>query len=86
MKPHVLVKKVIKFDHVSFSYPDKPILSDFNLLIQNKDRIGIVGENGKGKSTLLNLIAGELQADSGKVDIGENYPNRLFLANYQRIR
>lgn len=64
-------KKVIKFDHVSFSYPDKPILSDFNLLIQNKDRIGIVGENGKGKSTLLNLIAGELQADCGKVDIGE---------------
>lgn len=64
-------KKVIKFDHVSFSYPDKPILSDFNLLIQNKDRIGIVGENGKGKSTLLNLIAGELQADSGKVDVGE---------------
>ena len=64
-------KKVIKFDHVSFSYPDKPILSDFNLLIQNKDRIGIVGENGKGKSTLLNLIAGKLQADSGKVDIGE---------------
>ncbi|MFZ1757923.1 MAG: ABC-F family ATP-binding cassette domain-containing protein [Streptococcus suis] len=64
-------KKVIKFDHVSFSYPDKPILSDFNLLIQNKDCIGIVGENGKGKSTLLNLIAGELQADSGKVDVGE---------------
>ncbi|HEM3561163.1 ABC-F family ATP-binding cassette domain-containing protein [Streptococcus suis] len=64
-------KKVINFDHVSFSYPDKPILSDFNLLIQNKDRIGIVGDNGKGKSTLLNLIAGELQADSGKVDIGE---------------
>lgn len=64
-------KKVIKFDHVSFSYPDKPILSDFNLLIQNKDRIGIVGENGKGKSTLLNLIAGELKADSGKVDVGE---------------
>ena len=64
-------KKVINFDHVSFSYPDKPILSDFNLLIQNKDRIGIVGENGKGKSTLLNLIAGKLQADSGKVDIGE---------------
>ncbi|HFR3426206.1 TPA: ABC-F family ATP-binding cassette domain-containing protein [Streptococcus suis] len=64
-------KKVINFEHVSFSYPDKPILKDFNLLIQNKDRIGIVGDNGKGKSTLLNLIAGDLQADSGKVDIGE---------------
>ncbi|HEL1564669.1 ABC-F family ATP-binding cassette domain-containing protein [Streptococcus suis] len=64
-------KKVINFENVSFSYPDKPILKDFNLLIQNKDRIGIVGDNGKGKSTLLNLIAGDLLADSGKVDIGE---------------
>ncbi|HEM3702955.1 TPA: ABC-F family ATP-binding cassette domain-containing protein [Streptococcus suis] len=64
-------KKVIKFENVSFSYPNKPILKDFNLLIQNKDRIGIVGDNGKGKSTLLNLIAGDLHADSGKVDIGE---------------
>ncbi|HFI0724966.1 TPA: ABC-F family ATP-binding cassette domain-containing protein [Streptococcus suis] len=64
-------KKVINFEKVSFSYPDKPILKDFNLLIQNKDRIGIVGDNGKGKSTLLNLIAGDLQADSGRVDIGE---------------
>ncbi|HEM6020399.1 ABC-F family ATP-binding cassette domain-containing protein [Streptococcus suis] len=64
-------KKVINFENVSFSYPNKPILKDFNLLIQNKDRIGIVGDNGKGKSTLLNLIAGDLQADSGKVDIGE---------------
>ncbi|HEM4176862.1 TPA: ABC-F family ATP-binding cassette domain-containing protein [Streptococcus suis] len=64
-------KKVINFENVSFSYPDKPILANFNLLIQNKDRIGIVGDNGKGKSTLLNLIAGDLQADSGKVDIGE---------------
>lgn len=64
-------KKIINFENVSFSYPDKPILADFNLLIQNKDRIGIVGDNGKGKSTLLNLISGDLQADSGKVDIGE---------------
>ncbi|HEL2384005.1 TPA: ABC-F family ATP-binding cassette domain-containing protein [Streptococcus suis] len=64
-------KKVINFENVSFSYPNKPILANFNLLIQNKDRIGIVGDNGKGKSTLLNLIAGDLQADSGKVDIGE---------------
>ncbi|MDG4505116.1 ABC-F family ATP-binding cassette domain-containing protein [Streptococcus suis] len=64
-------KKVINFENVSFSYPDNPILKDFNLLIQNKDRIGIVGDNGKGKSTLLNLIAGDLHADSGKVDIGE---------------
>lgn len=64
-------KKVIEFTNVSFAYPDKPILQDFNLLVQNKDRIGIVGDNGKGKSTLLNLIAGEVTAQSGTVSIGE---------------
>lgn len=64
-------KKVIEFTNVSFAYPDKPILQDFNLLVQNKDRIGIVGDNGKGKSTLLNLIASEVTAQSGTVSIGE---------------
>jgi ATP-binding cassette subfamily F protein uup len=64
-------KKVVNFENVAFSFPGKPILSDFNLLIQNKDRIGIVGDNGVGKSTLLNLITGELQPSSGKIDIGE---------------
>lgn len=64
-------KKVISFENVSFAYPNKLILNDFNLLIQNKDRIGIVGDNGMGKSTLLNLIAGELIADSGNISIGE---------------
>lgn len=65
-------KKVINFENVSFAYDaNKPILSDFNLIIQNKDRIGIVGDNGVGKSTLLNLITGELSPSSGKIDIGE---------------
>ncbi|EHJ52621.1 ABC-F family ATP-binding cassette domain-containing protein [Streptococcus macacae] len=64
-------KKVVQFEHVNFAYPNKPILNDFNLLIQNKDRIGIVGENGVGKSTLLNLISGSLQPKAGKIDIGE---------------
>ncbi|MHC5924210.1 ATP-binding cassette domain-containing protein, partial [Streptococcus pyogenes] len=52
-------KKVVEFEHVNFSYPGKPIVQDFSLLIKNADRIGIVGDNGKGKSTLLNLIAGQ---------------------------
>lgn len=64
-------KKVISFENVNFSYPGKPILSNFNLLIQNADRIGIVGDNGKGKSTLLNLIAGDLTPDAGKISVGE---------------
>ena len=64
-------KKVIEFKDVSFAFENKPILQDFNLLVQNKDRIGIVGDNGVGKSTLLNLIAERLQPQSGQVIIGE---------------
>lgn len=64
-------KKVINFENVSFAFPDKQILTDFNPLVQNKDRIGIVGDNGIGKSTLLNLINGDLQPTSGKLEIGE---------------
>ncbi|MGO2939910.1 MAG: ABC-F family ATP-binding cassette domain-containing protein [Pseudolactococcus laudensis] len=65
-------KKVINFNHVNFAYDaDKVILKDFNLLVQNTDRIGIVGNNGTGKSTLLNLISGDLVPDSGLVEIGE---------------
>jgi len=65
-------KKVVNFDHVDFAYEDgKQILSDFNLIMQNRDRIGIVGDNGVGKSTLLNLINGDLVPSSGILDIGE---------------
>lgn len=65
-------KKVVNFDHVDFAYEDgKPILSDFNLIMQNRDRIGIVGDNGVGKSTLLNLINGDLVPSAGILDIGE---------------
>lgn len=64
-------KKVISFSHVDFAYENMPILSDFNLLIQNKDRIGIVGDNGVGKSTLLNLMTKRLEPSAGVVEIGE---------------
>ena len=64
-------KKVIEFQNVDFAYDQKPILSQFSFLIQNKDRIGIVGDNGVGKSTLLNLIAGKLQPQVGQLIIGE---------------
>ena len=64
-------KKVIEFQNIDFAYEQKPILSQFSLLIQNKDRIGIVGDNGVGKSTLLNLIAGKLQPQAGQLIIGD---------------
>ena len=65
-------KKVVNFEHVDFAYEDgKQILRDFNLIMQNRDRIGIVGDNGVGKSTLLNLINGDLVPTAGVLDIGE---------------
>lgn len=65
-------KKVVNFEHVDFAYEDgKQILSDFNLIMQNRDRIGIIGDNGVGKSTLLNLINGDLVPTAGVLDIGE---------------
>ena len=64
-------KKVIEFQNVDFAYDQKPILYQFSLLIQNKDRIGIVGDNGVGKSTLLNLIVGKLRPQAGQLIIGE---------------
>lgn len=64
-------KKVIHFEDLSFAYGDRQLIKDFNLIIQNKDRIGIVGDNGVGKSTLLNLINGDLEPTSGKLDIGD---------------
>ena len=66
-----LGKKVINFENAAFVFPDRPIFSDLNWIVQNKSRVGIVGDNGVGKSTLLNIIAGELELTSGTMDIGE---------------
>ncbi|HEL0641179.1 TPA: ABC-F family ATP-binding cassette domain-containing protein [Streptococcus equi subsp. zooepidemicus] len=64
-------KKVINFKEVSFAYGDQAIIEHFNLIIQNKDRIGIVGANGAGKTTLLSLMTGDLKPTAGQLEIGE---------------
>lgn len=66
-----LGKKVINFEDAAFSFPDRTIFSDFSWIVQNKSRVGIVGDNGVGKSTLLNIIAGELELTAGSMSIGE---------------
>lgn len=65
-----LGKKTISLEHVFKHYGEKTIVHDFSYTLLRDDRIGIVGHNGAGKSTLLRLIAGELEPDSGCVDIG----------------
>lgn len=66
-----LGKKVLEIKEASYEIVEKPILKDFDLLIQSRERLGITGENGAGKSTLLNLIDGKLELDSGEIELGE---------------
>ncbi|MEG0732466.1 MAG: ABC-F family ATP-binding cassette domain-containing protein [Vagococcus sp.] len=66
-----LGKKVLEIKDANFTISEKTILSNFDLLVQSKERLGITGENGAGKSTLLNLIAGKHQLDSGIIELGE---------------
>ncbi|NMH72215.1 ABC-F family ATP-binding cassette domain-containing protein [Bacillus sp. RO2] len=65
-----LGKKVMEIEDVSLQFGNKVILKHVNLLIKQKDRIGIVGPNGVGKSTLLNIFAQKISPDHGKVDVG----------------
>ena len=63
--------KVVEFVKVSKSYPNKPILNKFDYNFNRAERIGIIGKNGTGKSTFLNILAGIDEPDSGKVIVGE---------------
>jgi ATP-binding cassette subfamily F protein uup len=63
----VKTKTVIDAEHVFKSFTDRPIIKDFTLRIQRGDRIGLVGANGTGKTTLLKLLTGELKPDAGTV-------------------
>ncbi|AQS53086.1 Energy-dependent translational throttle protein EttA [Jeotgalibaca dankookensis] len=66
-----LGRRVFQLEDVTLKAGDKTILEHFNHIFQAKDRIGIVGENGSGKTTILNLLAREKEAASGIVTVGE---------------
>lgn len=66
-----LGSKILELHKISKSYPGKPILDKFEYNFLKGERIGIIGKNGTGKSTFLNLLTGEDQPDSGKVVVGD---------------
>lgn len=66
-----LGKKIIEINNISKSFKDKTLIKDFSYIFTKEDRIGIVGENGVGKTTFINMLRGKLMPDSGSIEVGE---------------
>jgi ABC transport system ATP-binding/permease protein len=85
-------KAVITAEKVSKSFGDRVIIKDFTLRVQRGDRIGIVGANGTGKTTLLKLLTGDLEADSGSIVLAKTLTGividqqRQLLSPEKRVR
>jgi ATP-binding cassette subfamily F protein uup len=66
-----LGKKIVELEHVSKSFPGVKLIEDFSYKFQRFEKVGIVGKNGTGKSTFLNLLTQTLTPDSGAIEIGQ---------------
>ncbi|HWV33320.1 MAG TPA: ABC-F family ATP-binding cassette domain-containing protein [Dyadobacter sp.] len=66
-----LGSKIIELENISKGFGERELIKNFEYTFRRGDRIGVVGKNGMGKSTLLNMITGELQPDKGKISTGE---------------
>ena len=64
-------KKTIEFHHVSKSYGDRELIKDFDYIVLKNQRLGIIGPNGCGKSTLVKMLTGIVEPDEGHIEIGE---------------
>ena len=88
----VKTKSVIVADHVNKKFGERTIIRDFSLRIQRGDRIGLVGGNGTGKTTLLKMLTGELAPDSGTVTLAKTLSGvmidqqRSLLSPEKRVR
>ncbi len=65
-------KKILELDKVAKSFGGKEVILPFSYVFQRGERIGIIGENGAGKSTFLNMITQQLAPDSGEIEVGQN--------------
>lgn len=64
-------KKTIEFHNVTKQYDNKPLINQFNYIVLKNQRLGIIGPNGCGKTTLMKLITGRIQPDEGEIVIGD---------------
>ncbi len=76
-------KRIVEVEHLTYTLPNgRVLIDDLSLLIQRGDKIGLIGPNGVGKSTLLRVLLGEIKADSGKFIEGTN----LQVAYFDQLR
>lgn len=78
-------KIVLKVEHLSKGFDGKEVIKNFNIEIHKGDRIGVIGNNGRGKTTLLKLLAGVLSPDKGKVEEGHQVSISYFPQNHSEI-
>ena len=78
LKGSRLGRQVFELKDATKQFSDKIIISDFDLLVKPGDRMGIIGKNGTGKSTLLNILAGKIPLDSGDRMIGQTVKVAYF--------
>lgn len=71
-------RRVIEAEGLTKTYGDKLIVKDFSIRVLRGDRVAFVGPNGVGKTTLLKMLTGEVQPDSGKVSLGTNLEIAVF--------
>lgn len=80
-----LGKKIIEIEHLTKSFDGKTFIDDLDYTLARTDRIGIVGKNGLGKSTLIRLLNGEIKPDSGTISIGETVKIGCFNQDTSRM-
>lgn len=80
-----LGKKVFELEHVSKVFGGNKIIDDFSYIFAPQDRVGIIGPNGIGKSTLLNMITGRLTPDEGKIEQGLTVKLGIFAQENNEI-
>ncbi|WP_316276286.1 ABC-F family ATP-binding cassette domain-containing protein [Bacillus velezensis] len=82
---HRLGKQVIEADNVAITYNGQALISQFNELVIPGERIGIIGPNGIGKTTLLNSLAGRIQPDSGNITIGQTVRIGYYTQDHSKM-
>lgn len=80
-----LGKKIIEISGISKAYGDKQLINDFSYILLRNDRLGIIGPNGCGKTTLLNMIMGNIEPDNGNIEIGDTVKIGYFSQNNEGL-